>query len=111
MMAQSMALNEIPHVIVATPGRFRHQLKHDTHQLKDYLNNLQFLVLDEADRMLTDPTIEPDLSSILDSINDVQEDPRQTMLFSATMVANYTKLFTKEQIFGKSAPQIKEIGT
>lgn len=61
--------------------------------------------------MLTDATIEPDLSSILETVNRVQEDPRQTLLFSATMVADYTKLFTKEQIFGKRHPVIKEIGT
>lgn len=69
MMRQSTELNEIPHVIIATPGRFVHQLRHDTHQLNDYLTNLQFLILDEADRMLSDPTIEPDLSYILNAIN------------------------------------------
>ena len=31
MMKQSAELNEIPHIIVATPGRLVHQLKYDTH--------------------------------------------------------------------------------
>lgn len=76
MMRQSMALNEIPHVIVATPGRLAQLLDRDVHRLNEYLNNLQFLILDEADRMLTDPTIEPDLSQILKCVNQNQEDPR-----------------------------------
>lgn len=76
MMRQSMALNEIPHVIVATPGRLAQLLERDTHRLNEYLNNLQFLILDEADRMLSDPTIEPDLSQILKCVNQSQEDPR-----------------------------------
>lgn len=57
MMRQSAELNDIPHIVVATPGRLVHQLKYDTHGLNDYLSNLRFLVLDEADRMLTDETI------------------------------------------------------
>jgi ATP-dependent RNA helicase DDX49/DBP8 len=57
MMKQAAELNEIPHVIIATPGRLVHSLKHDQFGLNEYLNNLEFLVLDEADRMLTDPTI------------------------------------------------------
>lgn len=56
--------------------------------------NLQYLVLDEADRMLTDPTLKDDLGHILTSINEIQEEKRQTLLFSATMVANYTELFS-----------------
>lgn len=31
MMKQSAELNDIPHIVVATPGRLVHQLKHDTH--------------------------------------------------------------------------------
>ena len=57
MMMQASELSEIPHVVVGTPGRLVHQLKHDQFGFKEYLGNLRFLVLDEADRMLTDPTI------------------------------------------------------
>jgi len=73
MMKQAAELNEIPHIIVATPGRLVHQLKHDQHHLSEYLANLNFLVLDEADRMLTDPTIQDDLTHILKSLDSVQE--------------------------------------
>jgi len=71
MMKQSAELNDIPHIVVATPGRLVHQLKYDTHQLNEYLSNLRFLVLDEADRMLTDETIQNDLKFILDAVNKV----------------------------------------
>lgn len=54
MMKQSQELANIPHIIITTPGRFVHQLIHDQANLKDYLENLQFLVFDEADRLLTD---------------------------------------------------------
>ena len=46
MMKQAAELKEIPHIIVATPGRLVHQLKHDQFGLNEYLNNLEFLVLD-----------------------------------------------------------------
>ena len=54
MMKQSQELANIPHIIISTPGRFVHQLIHDQANLKEYLENLQFLVFDEADRLLTD---------------------------------------------------------
>ena len=73
MMLQASELNEIPHVVVGTPGRLVHQLKYDQFGFREYLSNLQFLVLDEADRMLTDPTIQEDLTYILNEIKIVQE--------------------------------------
>ena len=104
MMKQASELAEIPHVIVATPGRFVQQLKHDQFNLKEYLSNLQFLVLDEADRMLTDPTIQEDLTIILNTLQDRQEERRQTFLYSATMAKNFESLFPKELVFGKFLP-------
>lgn len=101
MMLQASELNDIPHVIVGTPGRLVHQLKHDQFSFKEYLSNLQFLVLDEADRMLTDPTIQEDLTYILNAIKEVQETRRQTFLYSATMARNFESLFSKELVFGK----------
>jgi ATP-dependent RNA helicase DDX49/DBP8 len=71
MMRQAAELKDIPHVIVATPGRLVHQLKFDQFELKEYLSNLQFLVLDEADRMLTDPTIQDDLSYVLKTLESI----------------------------------------
>lgn len=51
--------------------------------------------------MLTDPTIQEDLTYILKAVEDVQESRRQTFLFSATMARNYESLFARELVFGK----------
>ena len=99
-MLQASELNNIPHVVVGTPGRLVHQLKHDQFGFKEYLANLQFLILDEADRMLTDPTIQEDLTFVLNQIKEVQETRRQTFLYSATMARNFESLFPKELVFG-----------
>jgi ATP-dependent RNA helicase DDX49/DBP8 len=50
MMRQSLALKERPHVIIATPGRLRHHLEGPD---PPDLSKVKFLVLDEADRLLT----------------------------------------------------------
>lgn len=62
-------------------------------------------MLDEADRMLTDPTIQDDLTFILESIKKVQEHRRQTFLYSATMAKGFESLFSKELVFGKYLDQ------
>lgn len=64
MMKQSQELANIPHIIIATPGRLVHQLIHDQANLVDNLENLQFLVFDEADRLLTDESFQKDLGHI-----------------------------------------------
>lgn len=68
MMKQASELNDIPHIIVATPGRLADLLKNDQFNLNEYLDNLQFLILDEADRMLSDSTLKPDLTNIFTSL-------------------------------------------
>lgn len=102
MMKQSQELANIPHIIITTPGRFVHQLIHDQANLKDYLENLQFLVFDEADRLLTDESFQSDLKHIM---NDLEgPETRQTFLFSATMAKNYDKYLSKEELFGDKKP-------
>ncbi|MCP3849039.1 MAG: ATP-dependent RNA helicase DbpA [Gammaproteobacteria bacterium] len=63
------------HIIVGTPGRIEDHLGKGT--LK--LNDVNLLVLDEADRML-----EMGFQSQLDNIIDQVSDERQTLMFSAT---------------------------
>lgn len=63
------------HIIVGTPGRVEEHLRKGT--LK--LDNLNMLVLDEADRML-----EMGFQSALDAIIELTPKNRQTLLFSAT---------------------------
>ena len=74
---QEKLLKRQPDIIVATPGRFADHLEHKS----VFINGLEMLILDEADRML-DLGFMPQLSMI-----NKQADHRlrQTLLFSATL--------------------------
>lgn len=85
MMTQALELSKRPHVVVATPGRFRDHLNSCSDAV--FLKKLQFLVLDEADRLLTD-TFADDLKIILDALPK----KRQTLLFSATITNSIEQL-------------------
>ena len=63
------------HIIVGTPGRIEDHLRKGTL----HLNDLQMLVLDEADRML-----EMGFQASIDAIIEQAPKQRQTLLFSAT---------------------------
>lgn len=84
MGPQLRALDNRPHIIVATPGRLLDHLQ----RKKVILNNCKVLVLDEADRML-DMGFEPQIRKVLAMVPMNQ---RQTMLFSATMPEKITRL-------------------
>lgn len=86
MQSQSQSLNRRPHVVIATPGRLSSLLTLDP-SLQQGFRRVQFLVLDEADRML-DPTFEADLRVVLSCLPT----ERQTLLFSATMTQGLVKL-------------------
>jgi ATP-independent RNA helicase DbpA len=75
MAAQQASLEHNPHVVVGTPGRILKHLGKGTLTL----DNLQVLVLDEADRML-DMGFHEDITRII----DMAPRQRQTLLFSAT---------------------------
>jgi ATP-dependent RNA helicase DDX47/RRP3 len=87
MATQSIALARNPHVIVATPGRL---VDHLTHTKGFHLRQVKYLVMDEADRMLS-LDFEQELNQILDVIPD-SSTGRRTMLFSATMTSKVEKL-------------------
>lgn len=74
---QAKALAKNPHIIVATPGRIADHLQQ--HHL--YLNGLELLILDEADRML-DLGFASQLRAIHQAANHRR---RQTLMFSATL--------------------------
>jgi len=76
--AQAAELRTRPAVIVATPGRL---LDHVTNTPGVTLQDVEFLVLDEADRLL-------DLGfqdEIMELVRECPPQRRQTLLFSATM--------------------------
>lgn len=83
---QEKALSRGTNIIVATPGRLLDHMKiHDV----DF-SNLDFLILDEADRML-DMGFIPDITQIVSSLPK----ERQTLLFSATLPQKIVQLARK----------------
>lgn len=80
---QAKALKAGVDIIVATPGRLIDQNK----VVSIDFSNLEYLVLDEADRML-DMGFLPDMKKIISWLPE----KRQTLLFSATMPGEIKKL-------------------
>lgn len=73
---QIKQLKEVPHILVGTPGRLLDHIKRKTVSL----DNIETLVLDEADEMLNMGFLED-----IENIIQLTPESRQTLLFSATM--------------------------
>lgn len=84
LKSQEVTLRSRPDVVIATPGRL---IDHIRNSLSFTLDNLDILVLDEADRMLSDG-FSDELTEIVKSCPQ----SRQTMLFSATMTDSVDEL-------------------
>jgi len=81
---QEAALRKNPDIVIATPGRLIDHIKNTP---TFGLENIEVLILDEADRLLEE--------SFLDQIKEVVKScapTRQTMLFSATMTDTVNEL-------------------
>ncbi|THH05709.1 hypothetical protein EW145_g4601 [Phellinidium pouzarii] len=97
IIAQAIELNNRPHVVVATPGRIVDHLKSSNGEWD--LSRVKFLVLDEADRLLT-PTFAPELAYLF----NVLPKERQTCLFTATMTESIEALIESPPRPGKQKP-------
>ena len=86
MPKQLQQLRHRPRLIIGTPGRIHDHLRRKSLVLED----VDFLVLDETDRML-DMGFTIQIESILEFISD----ERQTMLFSATLPKNIMNIAKK----------------
>jgi ATP-dependent RNA helicase DDX47/RRP3 len=84
MTTQQLALAKKPHVIVASPGRL---VDHLTSTKGFHISGIKFLVMDEADRLLS-----MDFGTAIDQILEAAPVERQTFLFSATMTSKVSKL-------------------
>lgn len=88
---QTTKLNRQPRILVATPGRLNDHLM--TNKL--LLQNVEIVVIDEADRML-DMGFAPQLKSIQATMRG----PRQTLMFSASFdpsVESIAEVFMRSQ--------------
>ena len=83
MQAQIRGLRQRPDILVATPGRLLDHMWNGTVNMVP----IKILVLDEADRML-DMGFAPQINQILDALPL----ERQTLLFSATLPTDVTRL-------------------
>ncbi|KAG9105074.1 putative RNA helicase [Ceratobasidium sp. 370] len=97
MIEQALELSRRPHVVVATPGRLVDHMNSSGEEWS--LSRLKFLVLDEADRLLTD-TFAADLATILSKTPK----ERQTCLFTATWTPAVGNLANAEPQTGKQKP-------
>lgn len=84
LKTQEKELRQRPDIVVATPGRLIDHLRNSS---AFTLDQIEILVMDEADRMLDDG-FEDELNEIIKACPR----KRQTMLFSATMTDNVDKL-------------------
>jgi len=87
------------HIIVGTPGRILKHLNKETLNLE----NLETLVLDEADRMLDMGFIEE-----IDKVLEYAPKTRQTLLFSATYTNEITAISNRIQ---NDAVMVKTVST
>ncbi|KAG2077476.1 DEAD-domain-containing protein [Suillus decipiens] len=97
MMTQALELGGHPHVVVATPGRIVDHLRSSNGEWN--LSRVKFLVLDEADRLLTS-TFSPELKFLFETLPS----DRQTCLFTATLTEAIESLVEAAPRPGKAKP-------
>ncbi|KAK9235364.1 P-loop containing nucleoside triphosphate hydrolase protein [Lipomyces kononenkoae] len=89
MITQALALQKRPHVVVATPGRLADHIRSSGEEAIAGLRRVKFLVLDEADRLLT-PGFAEELEECMSVMTKAKS--RQTLLFSATVTESVMQL-------------------
>lgn len=94
------ALSSSPHIIVATPGRLCDHLERGN----VWLDFIQCLIFDEADRML-----DMGFSGQIDKITEVLPKERQTLMFSATFAPAVEKLARNCMVTPKTVAIAKTI--
>ncbi|XP_002129152.3 putative ATP-dependent RNA helicase DDX49 [Ciona intestinalis] len=108
IIQQAYELQKKPHIVIATPGRLADLLRSNENNVK--LNKIQFLVLDEADRLLD--KLDGDFTNDLNLIFSSLPKERQTLLFSATLTDTLNEvkeLSTKSPFFWQSDNKVSTV--
>jgi len=101
---QSNSVLKRPHFIVATPGRLAYLLRGPS---PPNLSRVRFVVLDEADRLLSPGGFERDVAEILLQTQQIRPNNRQkcqTLMFSATMTRSLEQVQKLASPGGSSLP-------
>lgn len=106
MIEQGNQLRNNPDFVIATPGRLAHIIKEHPDDVKG-LKRLKFVVLDEADRLLTDSFTEH-LGTCFQAFPDSKK--RQTLLFTATVTDAVRSLKDKsDDVFVHELDKIDDV--
>ncbi|CDR37589.1 CYFA0S01e12816g1_1 [Cyberlindnera fabianii] len=108
MITQAIELKKRPHFIIATPGRLADHILHSGEDTIRGLRRAKYLVLDEADRLLT-KSFEKDMEKCLSVLPPPEK--RQTLLFTATVTDAVRSLKEKPQREGKPPVFMHEVET
>jgi ATP-dependent RNA helicase DDX49/DBP8 len=111
MRAQAIALATRPHIVIATPGRLADHIEVSGEDTIGGLRRVRFVVLDEADRLLTPGpgSMLPDVDKCLNILPSPNS--RQTLLFTATVTPEVRLLKEQPRPTGRPALKIVEIET
>lgn len=98
MVTQCIELQKRPHIVIGTPGRLADHIRSSGEEAIAGLRRIKFLVLDEADRLLT-PGFAIDLETCMSVATKVKD--RQTLLFTATITPAVLQLkdSSKHKVF------------
>ncbi|RPA94734.1 DEAD-domain-containing protein [Choiromyces venosus 120613-1] len=110
MNAQALSLATRPHIVIATPGRLADHIRSSGEDTICGLRRTRMVVLDEADRMLSE-TFAEDLEECLSVVPKSGISGRQTLLFTATVTPEVRALKQMERTNGRREVFICEVGT
>jgi ATP-dependent RNA helicase DDX49/DBP8 len=106
MVAQTLELQRKPHFVIATPGRLADHINSSGEETISGLRRVQYLVLDEADRLLSE-SFAPDLEECINVLPTPEK--RQTLLFTATVTDAVRALKDGPVKAGKKPPFMHEV--
>lgn len=112
MRAQAIALQQRPHIVIATPGRLADHIRTSGEDTICGLRRVRYVVLDEADRLLHAQgpgSMLPDVEECLSVLPPPVE--RQTLLFTATITPEVRALKNMPQKPGKQPVFVCEVDT